>query len=700
MKKLFGIITAAALLLAPAAFAQDKLPVFPGAMGYGTDTIAGRGGQIYKVTNLNSSGSGSLRACAEASGPRVCIFEVGGDINIGTDEIDIRNDNLTIAGQTAPSPGITIRGRVDIHASNVLMQHIRVRWTFGGDEDVIGIVPNGRNQTKVVLDHVSVSGGTDENLSLYACQGCKTLSDVTIMNTLNAYPSSPYRNSILGNRANDKASSIRNLYAHGDLRAPTMGGGSSRTEAINDLQYNFPNPPVFIFNDNNGLDVDAQIINTHTVEGPDAEGESKNTVKIKSSKGNSSRYGSVYVSGNICRAGGDCVENNASSSMLVDTPTQRMIKEILPAEEVFEHVLANVGARPADRDSFDATVIQEVRNGTGRIGDPPNVPTLDRTERTLNVPANPHEDDDGDGYTNLENWLHAFSREVEGKDGPPPPVNNPPTLTIAVDALEVEEGTPITFTANAQDVEDGDLGRDVVWSTGDVGRVIVKSFPVGSHTVTAEVSDEEGASVAAGVVVTVNEIIVDPPDPGNHTHEDLVVKNNEQDALLESLFNNVTDLANNQQVIDQRVADLGNDVDNLDARVSNLGDIVGDLEELINSVAGDVNQNKSDIVALNAQFTALVLKVETEISELSDRVQALEDVPPGSDPHATVEICLNGECRTYWVDVEDAGDGSVGDGADLGPIEERLDVVEEDVSNLQNSSITNSASIRNLANKF
>ncbi len=109
---------------APNAFA---LQVVPGLYGYGADTPAGRGGTVIKVTNLNASGTGSLAACVLASGPRVCVFEVSGLITL-TSLLEIRNPNLTIAGQTAPFPGITVRGApIDVETSDVLIQHMKFR---------------------------------------------------------------------------------------------------------------------------------------------------------------------------------------------------------------------------------------------------------------------------------------------------------------------------------------------------------------------------------------------------------------------------------------------------------------------------------------------------------------------------------------------------------------------------------------------
>ena len=105
---------AVAQTAAPAA-AEAALPAFPGALGWASRTPGGRGGQIIRVTNLNSDGPGSLRAAIEAEGPRIVVFEVGGVIDLGKQTLRLRNPFITIAGQTAPSPGITlIRGGIDI----------------------------------------------------------------------------------------------------------------------------------------------------------------------------------------------------------------------------------------------------------------------------------------------------------------------------------------------------------------------------------------------------------------------------------------------------------------------------------------------------------------------------------------------------------------------------------------------------------
>jgi hypothetical protein len=101
-----------------AAERKRALPIIPGAAGFGMDTPAGSGRHldpphttVYKVTNLNTSGPGSLTAALEAEGPRVVVFEVSGNIDFRPYRaLAINNPYLTVAGQTAPSPGITLVG--------------------------------------------------------------------------------------------------------------------------------------------------------------------------------------------------------------------------------------------------------------------------------------------------------------------------------------------------------------------------------------------------------------------------------------------------------------------------------------------------------------------------------------------------------------------------------------------------------------
>jgi hypothetical protein len=120
---IFASFTASTALAAPAS----DLTAFPGAEGFGQFAKGGRGGRVIKVTNLNDAGAGSLRAAVEAEGPRIVVFDVGGVIRLKSD-LKIANDYITIAGQTAPGYGVTLRdGQFLIHANHVIVRYLRSR---------------------------------------------------------------------------------------------------------------------------------------------------------------------------------------------------------------------------------------------------------------------------------------------------------------------------------------------------------------------------------------------------------------------------------------------------------------------------------------------------------------------------------------------------------------------------------------------
>ena len=161
---------AAAPRAQPQPAAATPALAFPGAQGWARDTVGGRGGRIIRVTTLAESGPGSLREAVEATGPRIIVFEVGGVIDLGRHTLVIREPFVTIAGQTAPSPGITlIRGGIDIWGHDVILQHIRVRpgeaeqpRRSGWEEDSVSTQGAAWN---VIVDHCTLTWATDENLS-------------------------------------------------------------------------------------------------------------------------------------------------------------------------------------------------------------------------------------------------------------------------------------------------------------------------------------------------------------------------------------------------------------------------------------------------------------------------------------------------------------------------------------------------------
>jgi pectate lyase len=133
------------------------------------DTTGGAGGRIVRVTNLNASGEGSFAAAVLETGPRIVVFEVGGVIDLQGTTIRISEPHLTIAGQTAPNPGITfIRGEFGVATHDVIVQHIAVRPGEFGRAKKSGWEADGLSTSaadNVIVDHCSFSWATDENLS-------------------------------------------------------------------------------------------------------------------------------------------------------------------------------------------------------------------------------------------------------------------------------------------------------------------------------------------------------------------------------------------------------------------------------------------------------------------------------------------------------------------------------------------------------
>jgi hypothetical protein len=219
----------ALVTLAAAPMMASALPVIPNGVGFGIETPAGRGGTVYRVTNLNESGPGSLRKCVAARGPRICVFEVSGTIRL-TGDLHVRNPNLTIGGQTAPSPGINLRGAaLNINTSDVLVQHIRIRV---GD-DAVGPAFSNRDALKVesvtpirniVVDHCSFAWALDETVTTW-----ENWDNFTFTNNIIAEPLYERSDGTKGGFGlffgqngsySGRAAAIGNLIAHVHARSP------------------------------------------------------------------------------------------------------------------------------------------------------------------------------------------------------------------------------------------------------------------------------------------------------------------------------------------------------------------------------------------------------------------------------------------------------------------------------------------------
>src|SRR5262245_31849954 len=118
-------------LLALLAQTASAIVAFPGAEGFGRNAIGGRKGSVYVVTNLNDTGTGSLRDAVSKS-DRIIVFAVGGVIKI-TDRMVV-SKRVSILGQTAPGDGITVYGNgwSFSNADDAIVRYIRIRMGKGG----------------------------------------------------------------------------------------------------------------------------------------------------------------------------------------------------------------------------------------------------------------------------------------------------------------------------------------------------------------------------------------------------------------------------------------------------------------------------------------------------------------------------------------------------------------------------------------
>ena len=449
------------------------LLAFPGAEGYGAETVGGRGGRVIEVTTLSDSGAGSLRACVESSGPRICIFRIGGTIELMT-RLDVINPYLTIAGQVAPGGGITLK----THSSNpkgllvvrdtahdVIIRYIRVRTGVGGSngDTLDGITINAKN---VIVDHVSASWGVDETVNTWY----PTAQNITIQWSIisealsNAnHPKGEHSKGFLMGEFNKNVTVHHTLFAHNMDRHPEIKGDPTGVlESINNVIYNFGDRTTLV-SDNNGV-AKANIIGNFYKKGPSSP--DKYEIYYYNSVGAGVR---MFVKGNI----GPHRANDTNKSFVrtsagewsvvsTDTPDAYLVQTqftgakkpvtIQTATEAYDEVIADSGNSrmlqcdgnwTARRDAVDTRVINDVKNGTGKIIDNPSqvggwpplaagTPCADADKdgmfdewetKTFGsiTSSSGTTDKDGDGYTDLEEFLNSSTAGSGGTTVIPTP---------------------------------------------------------------------------------------------------------------------------------------------------------------------------------------------------------------------------------------------------------------------------------------
>jgi hypothetical protein len=344
-------------------------------------------------------------------------------------DLKITQPFITIAGQTAPSPGITLRGAtVVIGTHDVLIQHIRNRvgdgsGSAGNQRDAFQII--GSSIYNVVLDHISASWSIDELLSSY------TLQNVTVSNSIwseglnrSIHPDGAHSKGVFIAEGTKLYSFIGNLIAHNVDRNPAIKGNTSAM-IVNNVIYDWGNggaTPIWdSSSDPTGKPSIVSLVGNVYLPGPSTPSDAI-PIKIHDTSAPGTK---VYLMDNAWPKATSNpwslaeIESLSFDPKATSAPVWDASIVARPASQVEAFVLANAGARPADRDAVDARVVGQVRARNGRIIDSQSQvggwPTLAANRRALTLPANPNGDDDGDGWTNLEEWLHAYAAEVEGR---------------------------------------------------------------------------------------------------------------------------------------------------------------------------------------------------------------------------------------------------------------------------------------------
>lgn len=409
------------VLLLPSALA---LLAFPGAEGFGRNAIGGRKGSVYVVTNLNDSGTGSLRDAVSKS-DRIVVFAVGGVIKI-TDRMVV-SKRISILGQTAPGDGITVYGNgwSFSNADDAIVRYIRIRMGKGGTsgKDAITIA-EGSN---MIFDHVSVTWGRDETFSISG----STVSNITIQNSIIGQGLETHScGGLIQTTVGNGISLFRNLYIDNKTRNPKVKGTNDFT---NNVVYNWGGGGGYIAGDSSEVS-EANIAGNYFISGP-------STSVTAFTRGNDNFHG--YVEGNFYDSDKDGTLNGkelgVSSSnyggMAIQTTKFAFPApaKILSASAALT-LVANSSGASLVRDAVDTRLVAELRSwgkegelisdedaspmsgpgtiaGGAKVVDSDGDGIPDEAEKKLGFDTGKNdamEDKDGDGYVNVEAWANSL----------------------------------------------------------------------------------------------------------------------------------------------------------------------------------------------------------------------------------------------------------------------------------------------------
>ena len=387
---------------------------------------------IVHVTTLADSGAGSLRAAIEVEGARVIVFDVGGRINL-TEDLIIRNPMITIAGQSAPSPGISLWGAsLRIRTHDVIVQHIAIRpgraESPAVNEKRDGLSIDGKSSSKsngisynILIENVSVSWSVDEAFTLwYEGTNHVTIRNCIVAEALNnaGHPKGAHSMGLMLGAGTGPSQVTGNLLASNRYRNPVIGQGATAYIANNYIVnpgYN----AIHTYDTGSSLATRATIVNNVIEPGANTQSKLIGILLRPSALGGSSNQ--FFVNGNLDLNFGPLMRP------IVDTLDLRQVKAapikasdwtLLPASQVKHYVLVRAGTRPLDRDPVDARLLKQIASGAERIIDHPEdagpVPKIKSTASKAKVPSRPFDIVRNIRKTRLEAWLCLQHLELGG----------------------------------------------------------------------------------------------------------------------------------------------------------------------------------------------------------------------------------------------------------------------------------------------
>ncbi|UUZ84739.1 hypothetical protein LJK88_14530 [Paenibacillus sp. P26] len=407
----------------------DAIPAFPGAEGFGYAAKGGRGGEVYHVSDYELTGPGTFYDALMTAGPtpRTIVFDISGEITIP--QIVVKDkSNITIAGQTAPGDGVTIRGNNIrfINSADIVIRYVRFRMGDQSFNDDTMYFEDCRN---VIVDHSSFSWGTDEVLSVKSKDYDHPKSqNITVQWSIISEGSLTH--SMGGLIEMNTITMHHNLYAHNNDRNPKTKG---QIDFVNNIIYNWGGYP-YVAGGESGTKGYGNVVGNYFIAGLNSanpqyavvRGNENYNLYLKNNRIDSNKNG--ILDGTDTGTG--MMEAERPSHLVPERFEYPPVHTQDP-EVAYEYILDHSGASLA-RDQVDRRVIDGVRNQTGVIigheNDVGGFPQLARGKAPLDTDRdgmpdawetakglNPNNPDDrngdynGDGYTNLEDYLNELA---------------------------------------------------------------------------------------------------------------------------------------------------------------------------------------------------------------------------------------------------------------------------------------------------